>query len=489
MTSAYVLIAAILLLGGAIAVLGDRLGTKIGKARLRLFNLRPRHTAIFVTILTGTTIAASTLGILFALSKSLRQGIFRLDDILTELNTVQVELTDLSEEKDRVTGDLREANLERQRVEAGLAVVQRRFEETSRQARELGAEVMELRQQRQTLLEQIPILQTQVRERDRTIRDRNLEIDRQGRVLSARESSLRRLQSQRRNLQTEIGRRDSRIRSLDETIAERTLALRESELNLENLGNQLNFLRRIVTDLEEDYNRLRLGRVAIARGEVLSFGVFRVVEPSAARRALDELLRQANRQAVDAIRRPLGPEEPVEERVVLIAQEQVDQMVEQIQDGREYVVRILSAGNYIQGDHFVRVFAEVTPNETVFARSQVIATVSLESDALTVAERKERLETLLAASQFRARRAGILGEILIGDGSVTTFTNFIERLNDPGHEFGQLKAIAATAAPVAGPLRLNLLALDRQGQLMFSSEGEEPPPSPPVEPRFLLPDD
>lgn len=84
MTSAAVLLAAVLILGGLLAVLGDRLGTKVGKARLRLFGLRPRQTATVVTVLTGILIAASTLGILFALSKSLRQGVFQLDEILKQ---------------------------------------------------------------------------------------------------------------------------------------------------------------------------------------------------------------------------------------------------------------------------------------------------------------------------------------------------------------------------------------------------------------------
>jgi len=473
MTSAYVLIAAILLLGGAIAVLGDRLGTKVGKARLRLFNLRPRHTAVLVAILTGTTIAASTLGILFALSKSLRQGIFRLDEILTNLNTAQAELADIRQEKDRVTADLRNANAERDGVEQGLKLVQRRFAETSRQARELGAEVKELRQERQALLQQIPELQSQVRERDRTIRQRTLEIDRQGRILSAREGSLRRLQGQRRTLQAEISRRDSRIQALDTTIAKRTVALRESEANLEELGSQLNRLRQAVGDLEEDYNKLRLGRVAIARSEVLSFGVVRIVDPLAAQPALDQLLRQANRQAINAIRRPLSPDEPVEERLVQISQAQVEQMVEQLRDGREYVVRILSAGNYIEGDRAVRVFADITLNEIVFQADEVIAAVSIEPEEMSPEERKERLDILLAASQFRARRAGILGEIQIGDGSVTTFTNFIDRLSDPEAEFGQIKAIATETTTASGPLRLRLVAFDRQGQAIFSSQDKE----------------
>lgn len=63
-------------LGGILAALGDRLGSKVGKARLTLFNLRPKQTAVVVTVMTGTVIAASTLGLLFGLSKSLRQGFF-----------------------------------------------------------------------------------------------------------------------------------------------------------------------------------------------------------------------------------------------------------------------------------------------------------------------------------------------------------------------------------------------------------------------------
>lgn len=62
--------------------MGDRIGTRVGKARLRLFQLRPKQTAVLITIGTGTLISASTLIILFSLSASLRQGVFQLDEIL-----------------------------------------------------------------------------------------------------------------------------------------------------------------------------------------------------------------------------------------------------------------------------------------------------------------------------------------------------------------------------------------------------------------------
>lgn len=40
------------MLGGILSTLGDRLGSKVGKARLSLFNLRPRKTAVVITALT-----------------------------------------------------------------------------------------------------------------------------------------------------------------------------------------------------------------------------------------------------------------------------------------------------------------------------------------------------------------------------------------------------------------------------------------------------
>jgi len=39
------LILVLAVVGGVIAVIGDRLGTRIGKKKLTLFGLRPRHTA------------------------------------------------------------------------------------------------------------------------------------------------------------------------------------------------------------------------------------------------------------------------------------------------------------------------------------------------------------------------------------------------------------------------------------------------------------
>lgn len=45
------LIIVLVITGGAIAFIGDKLGSKVGKKRLSIFGLRPKHTSILVTII------------------------------------------------------------------------------------------------------------------------------------------------------------------------------------------------------------------------------------------------------------------------------------------------------------------------------------------------------------------------------------------------------------------------------------------------------
>ena len=70
--SAWLLILALLVLGGVLSTLGDRLGSMVGKARLSLFNLRPRKTAVVITALTGSLISALSLGLMLLVAAAVR---------------------------------------------------------------------------------------------------------------------------------------------------------------------------------------------------------------------------------------------------------------------------------------------------------------------------------------------------------------------------------------------------------------------------------
>ena len=381
--SALFLIASVLVSGGLLAVLGDYLGSKIGKARLRLFNLRPRQTAQFVTILTGTFIAASTLAINFALSKPLRQGVFELQSILRQLRTATSDLNQVTAEKKQVEEHLNASKKEQQSVEKRLLQINRSFTQAkaklkaaSSQAELLRKDIkilltdrQQLLQQKSQLDQQISTLRQQISIRDQELKKQLGKFAAQDKILQQRQVRLQQLEVQQRRLQTQIDKRDHEIAVLDQAIAAKDSDLTRREKQLTDLEAQLTFLKQQVETLEQISQELRGGRIALVNGQVLAFAALRVVDPQSVKIAVDSLLSQANRMAIEATR---PGQNPSDERVVQITQAQVNQLSKQLQDGKEYVVRIISAGNYVQGEREVRVFADVTPNQQVFQKGETI---------------------------------------------------------------------------------------------------------------------
>ena len=96
--SGWLLIISLLLLGGILATLGDLLGSRIGKARLSFWNLRPRRTAVLITVLTGSCISAISLGLMLLVSRQLRVGLFELENIQAKIKSGEKDLKQL--EKD-----------------------------------------------------------------------------------------------------------------------------------------------------------------------------------------------------------------------------------------------------------------------------------------------------------------------------------------------------------------------------------------------------
>ena len=86
------LIIVLVITGGAIAFIGDRLGTKIGKKKLTVFGLRPRYTSILVTIVTGFAITALTLGVMTVASQEVRTALFGMEKLRSTINQIEGEL-------------------------------------------------------------------------------------------------------------------------------------------------------------------------------------------------------------------------------------------------------------------------------------------------------------------------------------------------------------------------------------------------------------
>lgn len=71
-------------MGGVTAYMGDRLGSYIGKKRHSSFGLRPRHTAMLWTVMSGGGIAVGTLLALLVLDKEFKTALLRGPQLITD---------------------------------------------------------------------------------------------------------------------------------------------------------------------------------------------------------------------------------------------------------------------------------------------------------------------------------------------------------------------------------------------------------------------
>ena len=111
--------------GGVIAFIGDRLGTKIGKKRLSIFGLRPRHTSIIITIFTGICITTLTFGVMAATSENVRTALFGMEQLHANMEATRKDLVDASRElsvakaeQEKAKDDLYQSKLEIEKMKA-----------------------------------------------------------------------------------------------------------------------------------------------------------------------------------------------------------------------------------------------------------------------------------------------------------------------------------------------------------------------------------
>ena len=151
--SGWLLILAVLVLGGVLSTLGDRLGSRIGKARLSLFQMRPRRTAVVITVLTGSLISALTLGLMVAVSERLRVGLFQLDELEMRLRSSRKSLQLSLKQLDQNQAELAQARSDRAAAEQQLAPLKKQRQELEAERDRLGQDVAardeELRQVQQ----------------------------------------------------------------------------------------------------------------------------------------------------------------------------------------------------------------------------------------------------------------------------------------------------------------------------------------------------
>ncbi|NLZ44237.1 MAG: DUF3084 domain-containing protein [Clostridia bacterium] len=195
----FILILTIAILGGLLALLGDRVGMRMGKKKLSLFGLRPKYTSMVITVLTGLAISGLTLVLMAVVSEDVRTALFRMRQIRQELVVLKTEYQESMERLGEVLAEQKKteellatteayyqeaaATLERTRKELQenkeeLAYNQKRLHALEEVIQGLEETKVGLEVEKERLQKEVQVLAAEAS----TLRD-NLEISKTGRLI------------------------------------------------------------------------------------------------------------------------------------------------------------------------------------------------------------------------------------------------------------------------------------------------------------------
>jgi uncharacterized protein (DUF3084 family) len=405
----WLLILILLVLGGVLSTLGDRLGSRVGKARLSLFNLRPRHTAVVITVLTGSLISAVSLGLMLLVSERLRTGLFELDQLEGRLQQSRQQLASSRSQLENSQAQL-------QASKAALA--------TSK------AEVTRAQQGQQRVQQEL----AQAEQRATALRQE----------LAPLQQERSRLQAERDRLSGEVTRRDTEIR--------------RTEAELAQLGEKIAASSRELQGLEANLIALRRGDVVLTSGQPLASAKVKLERPDQAREVITALLQQAN---LNAFRRVL-PGEPPTRQILLVPTSDVNKLEGLLGQPGSWVVSIRSAANVLRGEQQVLAFPDLRPNRRVARKGEVLASTTLEGELRDPDQIARRLNLLLAAAYARAQRQGTLADGLQFD--IGQFNQLTRNLADrPAGQVVQLEAVAVMDTDTPDPIAVELRQASSRG--------------------------
>lgn len=472
MATGLTLVLAVLLLGGVIATVGDRLGTRVGKARLSLFNLRPRKTAVLITILTGSLISGLTLMLLILLNGQLRAGLFQLEKIQKERKDARRDLEQARQDKLAIETQLTQAEerqtiarrqlldterslqgaLQRQtKTQGELSQARRRADALRQDALRLSQEQQSLIRQREQVLREIALRNQDIarqsqalRQRDGAIAQQGKQLSRQTQALNTQSAEIRKRDQRIAQQQAAVAAGESKVKALDREIADRERDLQQRSRELEQVSQGL------AAFLSND--------VVLNRGEILASGFIQVTSPNDLQRFLALLQQSAQTYAVERVKP--GIKSP---RVALgVEAQDWQRLIQALSTGQPHVVRVRAARNVLRGEDQVPLDAEWFRNQLIFPAGQFLASIASET-SLDSRGWSNRLDDLVRQANFRAEQAEMPRntEVTLGDGRIQTWVNFIQELGQQGKPL-TLKVFTAAPLETRGPLNLEIVAYDAE---------------------------
>lgn len=411
-----------ILTGGAIAFIGDKLGTKVGKKRLSIFGLRPRHTSMIVTVVTGGLITALSIGFMALISQNVRTALFGMDELRQTMDATLSELDEATE---------------------NLLKAQTEFERANENLRESKTEIAALK----TEQEELRAESDRLKEGNERLEASNAELTEQNETLSSTNATLEADNKKLGDFNITLTADNEKLTSDNEKLSGDNEKLSDDN---EKLSDDNSKLEERNKRLRDGIIAIREGDITLRAGEVLASGIIK------SGRTAEEITADINALAERATQSLIERFGGDNDNSVWIYQPEFHNVVDQIAASkRDTVLRISAAGNLVRGEP-VRARLETYPNELIFRKGEKILSKTYELNKDSAPELI--LQDFLTEINSIAVERGILSDPLTGSVGRMEGTQLYEVLDTLIDARGkvQLTATAREETDSQGPLRLNI---------------------------------
>ena len=406
MESGWFMLIVLAVMGGLIAYLGDKIGSKVGKRKIKLMGLRPKYTSILVTIMTGISIAVVTLGVMSVLSENARVALFGMNKLRQQQHVLEEQRDRLLAEADKLAREMQEKNDLLADNELKLASQEEQLDGANDRLRLTLLDLEQVQAARDDASAQLGIVQTAFNQ---------VHAD-----LATAQGEIEELEHTKAGLTKTVAALDERNRLLNKSM----LTVRE-------------------------------GTVLFRVGEVLSSSVL------TAGQSQDETRSQLSGIMVNInnmIRQRLNI---TDEKAVLlyISPDEFERTVQELSNSPKdsKLIRVTAAGNIITGEPAL-VHVNIYDNNLVYNRGREVYTEYFTSEEIESGAELQLLHFLHNVNRS-AQADGILPDPLSGNvGALTAVEMFdaISRMKAYGNTGLTLRAVTTQNIFTAGPLRIEI---------------------------------
>jgi len=389
-------------IGGLIAYLGDKVGMRIGRRRLTLFGLRPKHTSTLVTITTGILIAAASVTVLSIASEDVRTALFRMQELQQALVTTRAQYETVLDELERRQAELEQMQAQRDAATRELKAAEERL---LRIAAEYEAAVRDLEEAKATL---------------------QFTLQRVGNLQQIGEELQQRIEEMR-----------ARIADMEAEIQVKEAQIRAANLQLD---------------------QIRGGELAFRAGDIVLAQVF---DGSVGREQLEEelleFLERADMVAVQRGARIPGAQPPTALQLLGGVFDGTVRILSE--SSSRWVVRVVSLYNTTVGEPLL-VDLELIEEQLIYRRGDVIASVTIR-DGTGAAVRDELFRLLQLVSDEAIARGMLTDQSgFVSEGvSLQEFVDAISRVEQLGGNAVVQAVALADTKNTDWPLRIQLVVL------------------------------